>query len=281
MNIKAWMRNLLVLMAASKPDPNKIDFFIVGAQKSATTALVEYLRRHRAVQIATIKEIHFFDNETIDWAHPDYGGIESHFDWVDPAIMVRGEATPIYMYWPEALQRLHRYSSRAKIIMCLRHPAYRAHSQWRMETVHQDETLSFEDAISDAGRRRVRDAPGGVHRNFSYIERGFYAGQVRRVQALFPRRQILYIRTDDLWLKTQATIDAVQDFLGVPRVLAVESEYIVPTFAAGLGGIPPGALARLTHLFANDVAETARLTGLSLAEWLDADYREPMIVSAR
>jgi hypothetical protein len=254
-----------------------IDFFIVGAQKSGTTALSYYLSKHNDIEIGFNKEVHFFDNEEVDWHNPDYSLLHSAFEREDSGKIVKGEATPIYIYWPNSLERLARYNPHAKLILCLRHPAYRAYSHWRMETTRGAETLSFVEAIAATGRERVRSAIGGVHRVFSYVERGFYADQICRLQRLFAPSQVLYIRTDDLWTQTQRTIDLVQSFLGATRELLVTPAYIVPVRSSALGTLPATALRELNSLYAPNIAETASLTGLPLAEWLHPDYREPMI----
>lgn len=278
MDMPAWLRGFTTRSRRSASDEaSKVGFFIVGVQKGATTALVEYLRDHPSVQIPAIKEVHFFDDETVNWRHPDYGRLHAHFGWDDPAVMARGDATPITIYWPNALERLHRYNPAAKIVLILRHPTFRADSHWRMERVHEAEPLAFEAAVSDAGRDRVREAPNGAHRNFSYVERGLYAGQVRCLLRLFPRRQILFLRTEDLWLDTQKTISAVERFVGVPSLLQVQSRYIVPVHTTQVGVMGADVRARLDALFAPDIAETERLTGLDLAHWRRPDYQEPML----
>ncbi|MBU3677355.1 MAG: sulfotransferase, partial [Chitinophagaceae bacterium] len=42
--------------------PKPLDFLIVGAQKSGTTARDRYLRNHPNIGLPNIKELHFFDN---------------------------------------------------------------------------------------------------------------------------------------------------------------------------------------------------------------------------
>src|SRR6185503_6418815 len=115
----------------------RVDFFVAGVQKGGTTALDAMLRRHPAIQMARlngkdVKEVHFFDDESIDWSAPDYGKLHRHYDWSESR--VRGEATPIYLYWPNALKRLLAYNPNVKLIILLRHPIHRAFSQWQMET---------------------------------------------------------------------------------------------------------------------------------------------------
>ncbi|MCA0448534.1 MAG: sulfotransferase, partial [Proteobacteria bacterium] len=40
----------------------RVDFFIAGVQKGGTTALDHYLRDHPAIQMASVKEVHAFDD---------------------------------------------------------------------------------------------------------------------------------------------------------------------------------------------------------------------------
>lgn len=256
---------------------DKVDFFVVGTQKGGTTALTSYIARHPGLQLALVKEVHHFDDEVnVHWSNPDHGRLHRHFNWDDPAVL-RGEATPIYMYWPPALPRLKAYNPEARLIVMLRHPAHRAHSHWRMETARGLETLDFEKAVGDEARGRVRSAPFGSHRVYSYIERGFYSDQIERLLALFPRSQVHFVRTDRLWQDPINVLAGIEEFLGVEnRLASVRRDYIVPIETSGIGSMSQAAFERLTSQFAHDIARTAALTGLHLTDWLDPSYVEPM-----
>lgn len=43
----------------------KLDFLVAGAQKSGTTALNYYLKRHPRIALPVKKELHFFDNDEL------------------------------------------------------------------------------------------------------------------------------------------------------------------------------------------------------------------------
>jgi hypothetical protein len=256
----------------------RVDFFIVGVQKGGTTALASYLSRSPAIQFATVKEVHHFDDEVrVDWSAPRHDDLHSQFDW-SVSDVVRGEATPIYCYWPSALSRLQRYNPAAKLLVGLRHPTFRAFSHWRMERARNTEDMAFEQAISPQGRKRVSDAPGGVHRVFSYIERGLYAAQFVRMTSLFPRGQIHVFRTDRLWDQPAATLSAIERFLGVDPLLGadVRRRYVTPVEGGRPPAFPVGARHALDDLFADDIRRMAELAGLDLSDWLSPDYREPM-----
>jgi len=253
-----------------------VGFFIVGVQKGGTTALDRYLRQSPFVQMADVKELHFFDNDNLDWSDPDYRYLHEHFEWSDCGL-VRGEATPRYIYWPNALERIRCYNAGSKLIVSLRHPSYRAYSHWRMEIQRSEETLSFEDAIAEVGRSRVSNAEGGVHRVYSYVERGFYAPQIRRLRELFPPEQLLFLKTDDLWTETRNTLARVYRFLNLSTPVSTERAYVSPIYSAEIGTINSDILQKLNGLFAADIDETSGLTGLTLADWLRPDYEEPMV----
>jgi hypothetical protein len=250
-----------------------VDFFIAGAQKGGTTALDHYLRAHPQIQMAAVKELHYFDDDAVDWGKPDYSRLESFFDWSVPAV-VRGEATPIYTYWPDSLKRIHRYNAAAKLIVGLRHPSFRAFSHWRMVTKRGLETLPFDDAVGWQARSRVRLAPRGAHRVFSYVERGLYAGQIREMLTLFPRHQAYFYRTDAHWRNQDQVLRDVQKFLNVDEKLSDGRQYIVPADTTDLGTLPHTTRTRLDEMFAEDIRATASLTGLDLADWLEPSYRE-------
>jgi hypothetical protein len=46
--------------------------------------------------MADLKEVHFFDNDSLDWSDPTCLSFHEHFEWSQTSGMIRGEATPIY-----------------------------------------------------------------------------------------------------------------------------------------------------------------------------------------
>jgi hypothetical protein len=256
-----------------------IDFFIIGTQKGGTTALHSILKSIDGIEVPSIKEVHFFDNESTNWHQPDYKILHKHFNWENKDV-IRGEATPIYSYWAPSIERIHAYNPDAKIIMLLRHPAYRAHSHWCMEFQRGKETLQFSDAISERGLSRVTQSTDGIHRVYSYIERGFYSQQIKRLKKLFPNPQIFFLRTDALWSQPQRSVDEVTQFLGVCSVKMDSSNYITPSICYS-HAIPeqyelPQKIAQLTLLYKDDILATEKQTRIQLSDWLDPNYVEPM-----
>lgn len=264
-----------------KGQRKRIDFFIAGVQKGGTTALADMLGQHPSVRLANRKEVHFFDDESLDWTRPDYEAFHCWFRPVAPEAAMWGEATPIYLFLPEALRRIRRYNPAARFVVCLRHPTFRAHSHWRMETIRGHETLGFAEAVSPEGRARLLLGPREA-RMFSYVERGRYAQQLRRLFALFPRENVHILRTDRLWQDGAASLAAICGFLGIDAPQAASpAEYRVPVDSRHIGQLGARERRRLDAVFRRSIEETQALTGLDLSDWLDPAYEEPMPSSAQ
>jgi len=191
-----------------------VTFLIAGVQKGGTTALFDYLGDYTDIALSAFKEVHFFDDDARDWATPDYEPYHAQF--ADPGGRPCGEATPIYTYWPGSLERIAAYNPAMRLIVVLRDPVQRAWSHWRMEYARGTETQPFAWCIRQ-GRQRLFDAlPWGCHREFSYVERGFYGEQMERLFELFPRDQALVMKSDDLRSDPAPVLARVRTFLGLP-----------------------------------------------------------------
>lgn len=256
----------------------RVDFFIAGVQKGGTTALHSKLKDHPQIFLPERKEVHFFDNEKQKWAALPYVAYHRNFDFEQPKVF--GEATPNYIYWPKAMPRMHAYNPDAKIIVIFRHPTFRALSAWKMEVARGRETLDFSKAISIRGRARVWLARGRVHRRYSYVEKGQYVRQVERLLRFYPREQVLFLTSDQLWHDEAQTLDRVCAFLGIQPMQVTSSakkeKYIVPVNSRNVPLPDDKTLAGLNDLYRAEITGTAEVTGLDLSHWLDADYKEPM-----
>jgi hypothetical protein len=193
----------------------RVDFLVAGVQKGGTTALFDYLSDWPALQLPAVKEAHFFDDEErVDWSAPDYFAYHTLFR--DDG-RLWGEATPIYLYWPNALERIAAYNPAIKLILVFRDPIERAWSHWKMEYARGKERDPFAWCIREGRARMAAGTPyPGFHRVYSYVERGFYGRQLARVKALFGREQLLLLTSDQLRHDPATTLGRIADFLGVP-----------------------------------------------------------------
>jgi len=196
----------------------RVRFLICGAQKAGTTALADMLRTHPEIYLPDRKEIHYFDNEDLDWKKDNHELYHQEFREANGRLLW-GEATPVYMYWNESARRIYEYNSQMKIVVSLRSPATRAYSQWSMETSRGNETFSFQEAIMTEHRRYNQDEQ---HRIYSYLQRGLYSYQLERLWSYFGRDQTLVVRYEDLRNDTRETMRRIFDFLEIDPIDVIE-----------------------------------------------------------
>jgi hypothetical protein len=242
----------------------QVRFVIGGTQKGGTTALDTFVRQHPHICMPQhTKEPHFFDADHRFRGQPDYDAYHAYFQ-PQPQHKLIGEATPIYMYWEPAPYRIWSYNQDMKWILVLRNPVDRAFSAWNMECQRQAERLCFREAILQEPVRS-REALPLQHRGFSYVDRGYYAHQVRRLFNVFGRANCLIILNEDLSDNHESTLRLVFDFLGV------DSSFITPAarvFEHSYDqAIEPELRSELTEMFYFDIKELERLLGRDLSFW--------------
>lgn len=240
-----------------------MDFLVIGAQKAGTTEFQRILRHHPELQLADRKEVHFFDNDASFVSEVDYSHYEA--EWSEPQLgRLRGENTPAYLYWKPVAQRIAAFRPGTKLIAILRNPMERAFSHWQMTRRKGQENLSFADAIR-LEPDRLAATPTGQHLTFSYADRGRYATQLRRFLGLFPRGNLLVLRSEDLRAAPQQTFDQVTNFLGVarsrfrPRRKPTRIRYTDP--------IPTADFDFLAAELEPEIAALESLLGWDLADW--------------
>lgn len=194
-----------------KPARYDIDFLIVGAQKSATTALFKYLKEHPIIFMPPEKEVEFFSNDSHflkgkEWYYERYF---SHA----PYNSIKGEASTNYMMYTFIPERIHRFYPEVKLLASLRHPIERAYSHYRMAVRRGKESKSFHDSIVELlNRGRVPDP--AVDHNRDYVQFGEYGRILAEFLRYFDKAQFLVVFSEDLAINPMDTMRAVYRFLG-------------------------------------------------------------------
>lgn len=249
------------------------NFSIVGVQKSGTSTLSGTISQHRLVCRPPRKEAHFFNNEDYDWAHPDYEA-----DYTAPRrakihTMV-GDSTPVYLFWPNALERMRSYNPDLPLIAVFRDPIERLFSHWTMlRTRHPD----WPDWPVFLTEFRPTSLPTSVptdvkpmrYKHMSGIARGYYGAQLQHGLTVFPREQWLLLEFRQMLAAFNPAVDRATDHLGLPRFEEhppLRNRY---AGASVVTGTAPTAsdLASLASLYAADLAVFDQLSGLDTSEW--------------
>jgi hypothetical protein len=247
-----------------------ITFAIVGVQKAGTTSLYSMLVRHPHIAGGHQKELRFFMERRDDWHDPDYSTYRR------PARRrhrVAGDATPAYLFYPGAMERMHRYNPAMRLIASFRDPIERGFSHWSMERLRDDGYPDLPEAIERWGGD---DLPAGPPAGSptpmlrgSPFARGLYGAQLERAMALFPPPQWLLVEFGSLLREPHAVLDRATDLLGVSRFTTYPG---LPRKMAGPATSPGarpsvGQVEGLVRRYAADLALFARLSGLDISGW--------------
>jgi len=267
---RIWQDASAPASAVSSPEDEQtgvrlVDFVIAGAQKSGTSALAHFLAQHPAIAMAS-REGHVFDSPDYSpaWTPEEIDARYARRIERRPATAVCGESTPIYLFLPDVASQLHRSSPSLKVIVTTRDPVERALSHYAMERARGNEHRPLWFALlAERWRLRLCSDPKGPEsaaRRHSYRSRGLYSGQLRNLFAVFPPRQVLVLRSDDLLRRHDETLENVFAFLGVSVSVRIPPEAVFK--GPDLGGTH-AVVRRLLRL--SYVAESRRLRAIMAA----------------
>ncbi|KRO67590.1 MAG: hypothetical protein ABR84_05915 [Cryomorphaceae bacterium BACL21 MAG-121220-bin10] len=202
----------------------RVDFFVVGAARSGTTSLYQYLSQHPEVYLPKVKELNYFSAVTSD-QYQDYQEPKPNKDYHTKIIQsaevydrlfqdaasgqLKGDVSPSYLWHKETAQRIAAHNPKAKILVTLRHPAKRAFSHYLMaKSVGYDRSETFQQAL-DAP---IKPTWGGGN---DYLAWSAYAAPLKAYYAAFPAEQIKVLVFEQ-WIRDQEnTLGEVTSFLGL------------------------------------------------------------------
>jgi hypothetical protein len=152
-----------------------------------------------------------------------------------------GEASPMYLWDPNAPKLIHQTVPHARIIMILRDPIERAYSNYLtiMKYGVNVKKSSFYDELMRDYESRVK-----LHgRSRLYVELGMYYEQVKRYFDIFGREQVKVIIFEEFVQHTVQTVNEVLAFLGVNHTVRAITEQYHPY------SVPRGPLAQWIFSF--------------------------------
>jgi hypothetical protein len=208
-------------------EPEEIwpNFFIVGAQKAGTTSLYFYLKEIPQVYMSPLKELFYFAPHAVQTHVVDVIRDKKEylrlFENAKGYIAV-GEATPIYLWDPDAPKLIHQTVPHARIIMILRDPIERAYSNYLMKMKYSGMKSSFYDELM----RDYKNQEKVFGRSQLYVEFGMYYEQVKRYFDIFGREQVKVIIFEEFVQHPEQSVNEILAFLGVNHtVTGIREQY--------------------------------------------------------
>jgi len=203
---------------------NKLpNFLIVGAAKSGTSSLHNYLNQHPEVFMPSynkegmkVKEPRFLIKDLVQhrlhngvWSWEEY---KSLFNDVKDETSI-GESTVLYLYYyKHAIDNIKKYLGKnVKIIIMLRNPTDRAYSAFQHVSRGLKEQNSFEEALKIEKGRMDKDS--GLTPMTMYKEMGLYYDMVRAYKENFKNIHIIFY--EDFRDDTEGEIKNIFKFLGL------------------------------------------------------------------
>jgi len=192
----------------------KIDFIVIGAQKSGTTSLHEYLSQHPEIGVGEKKELHYFDRDKYFKDGINYSDYHEFFDFKEEK-KVYGETTPSYIFKEEFIDRIKEYNPNIKLIVLFRNPIKRAFSHWNMRRKRGNESRIFHECVLDE-LEMVKD------KNYKatldhYLDRGRYYRQVKYLLDNFPSKNVKIFSSNELKSSPEDTLNNIFDFLKLDK----------------------------------------------------------------
>ena len=200
----------------------KVNTFVVGAAKSGTTTLADYMAEHPEIYVSPIKEPNHFGSDIKVAEFSSAFKANTHLDedayfdrpklearqvsWVRnrgnyEKLFAQGESfdrrvdcSTSYLYSENAAEEIYEYNPDARIIILLRNPITRAFSHYLMALKYGFTNLGFREALEQDARKTEK----GWGKSELFLELGEYADQIQRYLDYFPLEQVLIHLTEDL-----------------------------------------------------------------------------------
>lgn len=201
--------------------PKGPDFLIIGSPKSGTTSIYQYVAEHPRVLPSLTKEIGFFNSfnylNGINW-------YLSYFPQInEEQSFLLGEATPHYLYHPNAPQRIFEHFPDVKLIVVLRNPIERTISHYYHSVVHDGEVRSLEEVV-DSEIEMISDLldPSELMKDKhtvqpKYVVWSLYYYFLKNWTNIFPEKNFLILNSNDFYSRTSEEMTNVFEFLELPK----------------------------------------------------------------
>lgn len=193
----------------------KPQFIIIGAAKSGTTTLYQYLCRHPQIFMSTPKE-------------PDFFSVDSHYargmDWYESLFQeakldqICGEASTTYsrlQQYPHTVERLVKALPEVKLIYIMRHPVDRAYSFYvhRLKGSRYKPELAVEKTFEET-----------IVKQSEFIDSSFYLYQIEQYLKFYPRSSFLFLPMEELIQHPHKTICKILGFIGADTNINLTEE---------------------------------------------------------
>lgn len=178
------------------------------------------------------------------------------------------EKSTSYFESPAVVEKIRSWFPNSTIIVLLRNPVDRAISNYffsqanSLESRQIDNALTYRKTLPSFAYKRISVSP------FAYIERGFYAKQLKNWEKHFPRKQIKILLFENIIHSKEPILNLFKNLTS--RDCRCELRF--PNAPINKGDnydknhIAPATISRLKNIFSDSVKELDREWGLGAAK---------------
>lgn len=203
-----------------KPLPHP-DFMLIGAGKSGTTALQNYMQQHPQIFIPRHKDPSYLaligekppqpgdDPEGLNYHPYAIYDSEEYLALFEPAEagQLAGDISTMYMFHSKAAENILQYCPEAKIMAILRHPADRLYSRY----LH----LARDGRHHETPLETIFDRSSIWWRRNDLIHEGLFYQHLKRYYDRFDASQLKIFLYDDLQADEEGLTREIWRFLGI------------------------------------------------------------------
>ncbi len=177
------------------------DVYIIGAQKSGTTTLYDWISQHPQVYGDPLaKDFPFFSQDSLYKKGPKELAKFSKGAKPDQLVL-GGDANAMFVKY--GAKRLYETIPKAKLIAILRNPVDRAYSAYCYAVERLLENRSFEKAIEEELAGYNYSWFDSMQKD--YLKHGLYAQQLKSILQYYPKEQVSVIIFEE-WKKEPVKI---------------------------------------------------------------------------
>lgn len=208
----------------------KPNFFIVGAPKSGTTSLYDYLKKHPQVYLPKKEICYFSPDLTMRTPHLRESVYLSYYSDATKQKAV-GDGFIYHMLSTKAAEEIKAFNPDARIIIMLRNPIQMIYSLHSQLFYNGDEPIeNFEKALDAETDRRAGKQIPPYHKcpleSLFYSTVAKYHEQIMRYKAVFPDKQLYIIFFEDFKFNTELEYSKVLKFLELDVVMPESFEVV-------------------------------------------------------
>lgn len=197
------------------------NFIIIGAARSGTTSVYQYLRQHPQICMSTIKETNYFAFlasqmpgsrilPLLPWKVTTEKDYQALFRATKKHLAI-GEASPFYLFAPGVPALIKKYLPEVRLIAILRNPVERAYSAYLKNLSEGFENRPFKQAIED----EIQGATTAVNTTTYHVRAGLYHNLLSRYLENFDHTQLQIYFYEDLVNSSRTFMRAIFKYLDV------------------------------------------------------------------